>query len=659
MKGAKLARDWLVLGAESQLAASKDELIDVHTGFTTNSERWSALTEKLRSHTVLTRDDDPICQRLHHTHGLSSPDYWLLMMSAATELYPEAAAAASVLAEDERIQLITPVVSARLLRAGLELEFEEALRGSLPNGPLRRLGLLEAMDVIPGRPTTHQGLRLRAHELSALLSGGHEFGAPRALDVTHVTATDEPAYSTRSIVGAWELLDVRGLLGLRCTSTRAGRQFALDVASRGRQDALFVAIDDTLPELAELGRLHGGVVVLDFSAWPNEKPFPRGFVERAAQPLQRCIAIVPHQASTGELATLPVPAIGLEESHRIWTQFVPDAADANWLSERFRLGVEEVRLAIAEAQLRAMVEDNASLASRDQISCAVLSQGSRRMARSVTHLHSDVTVADLMVPRSVERKIHDIIGWYSTSARVNREYGLRNSASRDMGLACLFTGQAGTGKTFAAQCIANELGLNLYRVDLSQVVSKYIGETEKALAQVFEEAEAGHGVLLFDEADALFGKRTDVKDAHDRYANVEVGYLLQRMESFSGVAILTTNFRNNIDNAFARRLRFVVEFPVPDIEQRRRLWERALPSPSLCRKDLDPRIFIERFRLSGGHIQNIGLAAAHLAAATPDGLLGPEQLVIATYHELEKAGHTRSAAEFGPLACFLQTKDES
>ena len=281
------------------------------------------------------------------------------------------------------------------------------------------------------------------------------------------------------------------------------------------------------------------------------------------------------------------------------------------------------------------------------------------MGRTVTHLTSSVRLADLMVPPTLERKIRDIIAWHAAAARVESEYGLTNATSRGQGLACLFSGQPGTGKTFAAQCIANELGLNLYRIDLSQVVSKYIGETEKALSQVFDEAEAGHGVLLFDEADALFGKRTEVKDAHDRYANVEVGYLLQRVESFSGIAILTTNLRDNIDSAFARRLRFVVDFPVPDRDRREELWERSLPPAHLRKKDVNLGPFIERFRLSGGHIHNIGLAATHLAAATPDGLLGQAELVQATFRELEKAGLARSAAEFGPLAAWLPAKEAS
>ncbi len=231
--------------------------------------------------------------------------------------------------------------------------------------------------------------------------------------------------------------------------------------------------------------------------------------------------------------------------------------------------------------------------------------------------------------------------------------GAFREAVKSQGLTGLFSGPPGTGKTFAALCLANELGLNLYRIDLSQIVSKYIGETEKSLAKIFEEAEAGHGVLLFDEADALFGKRSEVKDAHDRYANIEVGYLLQRLEAFEGIAILATNMRSNMDAAFVRRLRFLLEFPMPDQAMRQRLWEQALPKPQYRAPDLDLTPFIERFRLSGGSIQNIALAGAHLAAASPKCRITTQHLVRSTYLELEKTGQSRSRGSFGPLAVYL------
>jgi SpoVK/Ycf46/Vps4 family AAA+-type ATPase len=178
----------------------------------------------------------------------------------------------------------------------------------------------------------------------------------------------------------------------------------------------------------------------------------------------------------------------------------------------------------------------------------------------------------------------------------------------------LFTGESGTGKTLAAEVIANDLGLDLYRIDLSSVVSKYIGETEKNLKQVFDAAEEGGVLLLFDEADALFGKRSEVRDSHDRYANIEVGYLLQRMEAYEGLAILTTNLKSSLDKAFQRRLRFIVNFPFPDVAQREAMWNRVFPSDTPT-KGLDARR-LAQLNVTGGNIRNIALNAGFLAASS-------------------------------------------
>jgi SpoVK/Ycf46/Vps4 family AAA+-type ATPase len=194
--------------------------------------------------------------------------------------------------------------------------------------------------------------------------------------------------------------------------------------------------------------------------------------------------------------------------------------------------------------------------------------------------------------------------------KVHEEWGF--AQSRGAGVAALFAGSSGTGKTMAAEAIAAELDLDLFRVDLSQVVSKYIGETEKNLSVIFDAAEAGGAVLLFDEADALFGKRTQVKDSHDRYANIEVSFLLQRMEAYRGLAVLTTNMKEAVDQAFLRRLRFVVEFPFPDARGRREIWQKVFPD-EVPKGALEPTL-LARLQIAGGNIRNIALGAAFLAA---------------------------------------------
>jgi SpoVK/Ycf46/Vps4 family AAA+-type ATPase len=198
--------------------------------------------------------------------------------------------------------------------------------------------------------------------------------------------------------------------------------------------------------------------------------------------------------------------------------------------------------------------------------------------------------------------------------RVHQTWGFASRGARGLGINALFAGPSGTGKTMAAEVLARELGLDLFRIDLSAVVSKYIGETEKNLRRVFDAAEGGGAVLLFDEADALFGKRSEVRDSHDRYANIEVSYLLQRMESYRGLSILTTNQKQAVDGAFLRRLRAIVNFPFPDAAQRAEIWRRVFPRETPT-EGLDLHR-LARLNLSGGHISNIALTAAVLAAET-------------------------------------------
>ena len=219
---------------------------------------------------------------------------------------------------------------------------------------------------------------------------------------------------------------------------------------------------------------------------------------------------------------------------------------------------------------------------------------------------------DLVLPAEQSGILRDIERHVRCRGVVYDCWGFAARSERGLGIAALFAGPSGTGKTLAAEVLAAALRLDLYRVDLSQVVSKYIGETEKNLRRVFDAAESGGAVLLFDEADALFGKRSEVKDSHDRYANIEVSYLLQRMENYGGLAILTTNMKEALDRAFLRRLRFVVQFPYPDPAERERIWRRIFPRPT----PLDALDYarLAQLNIPGGNIRNIALTAAFLAA---------------------------------------------
>jgi hypothetical protein len=274
------------------------------------------------------------------------------------------------------------------------------------------------------------------------------------------------------------------------------------------------------------------------------------------------------------------------------------------------------------------------------------------LARRVTPI---ATWDDIVLPPDSLAQLKDICHHARFRHVVFDDWGFDRKLSLGKGLSALFSGPPGTGKTMAAEVIANELGFDLYKIDLSSVVSKYIGETEKNLNRVFAESRDANVILLFDECDALFGKRTEVRDAHDRYANIEVAYLLQKMDEHDGLSILATNLRQNLDGAFTRRLTFTVEFPFPDEESRRHIWRAIWPSQLPRAPGLDLDFMASQFKLSGGGVKNVALSAAFLAAAAGAGEVRIEHLLRATRRELEKSGRSVSRAEFGRYGEALAT----
>ena len=243
---------------------------------------------------------------------------------------------------------------------------------------------------------------------------------------------------------------------------------------------------------------------------------------------------------------------------------------------------------------------------------------------------------DLVLPETQRQGLQDLVMHVRHQRLVYETWGFKAKSHRGLGISALFHGVSGTGKTMAAEVLANELDLDLFRIDLSQVVSKYIGETEKNLRRVFDAAEEGGAILLFDEADALFGKRTEVRDSHDRYANIEVSYLLQRMEAYRGLAILTTNLKGALDEAFQRRIRFIIAFPFPDAARRAEIWQQIYPSQTPT-EGLDVQK-LARLNVTGGNIRNIALNAAFLAAEAGDpvGMQHVLQAARREYVKMEK-----------------------
>jgi hypothetical protein len=250
---------------------------------------------------------------------------------------------------------------------------------------------------------------------------------------------------------------------------------------------------------------------------------------------------------------------------------------------------------------------------------------------------------DLVLPPEVIGTLRQLVAQVAQRTRVYEDWGFGERMNRGMGISALFAGESGTGKSMAAEVVARELRLDLYRIDLSAVVSKYIGETEKNLRRVFDAAEEGGAILLFDEADALFGKRSEVKDSHDRYANIEINYLLQRLEAYRGLAILTTNLKSALDRAFLRRLRFVADFPFPGVPERKQMWQQAFPPTAEVQQlDFDR---LARLSLTGGSIHNIALNAAFLAAHG-DEQIGMGRVLEAARSEFRKLERPINEADF-------------
>jgi hypothetical protein len=266
------------------------------------------------------------------------------------------------------------------------------------------------------------------------------------------------------------------------------------------------------------------------------------------------------------------------------------------------------------------------------------------MDQLAQRIDAKATWPRLVLPDAQKRLLRRITEQVHQRNRVYEEWGFREVMNRGLGINALFAGESGTGKTMAAEVIANELHLDLYRIDLSAVVNKYIGETEKNLRRVFDAAEESGAILFFDEADALFGKRSEVKDSHDRYANIEINYLLQRMESYRGLAILATNMKSALDKAFMRRLRFIVEFPFPAAAERKEIWQKVFPAETPLADPLDYD-FLARLNLSGGSIHNVALNAA-FQAAQAGGPVIMTQLLDAARIEFEKLERPVKASEF-------------
>ena len=402
------------------------------------------------------------------------------------------------------------------------------------------------------------------------------------------------------------------------------------------------AARDRLVLVERTALLAGGAILWERADGPPADLW-RGLPFRA--PLQvfsveRPIGFSP---STPPIRTVFLPAPSARERRQLWRAALPpELADAErtaaLLADRFLLTPGDIVRLVAIA----------GSAGNDELwqACRGLSRGGLHGLAAV--LPCPYRWDDLVAPEDLHAALREITAQVSHRVQVYDEWGFGEKRPMGRGVTALFCGVSGTGKTMAAQVLAAELGVALFRIDLAGVVSKYIGETEKNLRVVFDEGERLNAALFFDECDALFGKRTEVKDAHDRYANIEVNYLLQRMESYEGLAILATNRKGDLDAAFTRRLRFIVEFPRPNVVERRAIWQRSLPAQTPAGAPLlgaiDWERLAQRLDLTGAEIKNIALYAAFLACHE-GGLIEMRHLARGARRESAKLGRDLSGGE--------------
>jgi ATPase family associated with various cellular activities (AAA) len=530
-----------------------------------------------------------------------------------------------------------------------------------PSAPLRYWRLIRVDDTASSLTAARLVIEERILHFLSGLDDPDEALRDRSIEAQAGVLTPSQQITADRIVRAWADADAadrdrplailtgpdpatRRLIALGCCSLLQAEPLILPLAAFGpvgpetvqlirlceRESLLsdrvtIIEVEDDSPEdrsQALLSALIGGFRAAFFLSLPNRRPIPqRPVLTVDVKPTP------PAEQRAIWHDTLDVPPgrdPGLDQAiERIAAQFSLDLA-----------GIQSVTaLALSGAEPPDLGE-RLWLACRDH--------ARPRLDDLAQHIETTATWDDLILPAPQKETLRTIALQVRHRPLVYERWGFEKPGGRGLGLTVLFSGSSGTGKTTAAEVLARSLSLDLYRVDLSAMVSKYIGETEKNLRRVFDAAEAAGAVLLFDEADALFGKRSEVKDSHDRFANIEVSYLLQRMETYRGLAILTTNQKEALDRAFLRRLRFIVDFPFPDSALRSQIWRRILPDQA-PRRGIDPDR-LAQLNVAGGNIHNIALCAAFLAAEA-GGPIAMSHLLEAARAEHEKLGRQITDAE--------------
>jgi hypothetical protein len=599
--------------------------------------------------------------------ALDDLDREVLALCAAPELSPRYGRLLAYLHDDVTRKLASPRLVARLL-ADEQRPRDAILARFAHDAPLRRRGAIRLLDGDAPGPLADRLVKV-PDRLAALLLGARLDAPAGDGRLRRVELPPQLATVLAHGAQAATVAQLRGLLAgeSRLPLLLAGPDAPLLLAAALERGVLLLGVealadeelfaDATLAarvegrrlcfdQLEQLGPADGARAALALAALP-ERALLCAASRDAALRLEEHTVIVLESA-------LP----GFAERVELW-RALSGEQDVHEVAAKFRLCAGQIATACEVARLNAAARAAAAAPEGGEVSGEDLHAGARqasstRLAELATRLAPGFTWDDLVLPPRQLELLRSISAYLRHRDLVLSEWGYERAVARTQGLKVLFAGESGTGKTMAAQVLAHGLGLELFRIDLATIVSKYIGETEKNLDRIFAAAEGSNAILFFDEADALFGKRSEVSDAHDRYANIEVAYLLQKMESYPGAVMLATNFRRNIDDAFLRRLDFVIDFPFPEPEDRIRIWRRLLPETAPLAPDLDLEFLANQFKLSGGAIRNCSLAAAFLAA-DDGGTITMEHLVRAVAVEYGKLGRLTLESDFERFHTTIQT----
>jgi len=596
----------LVRDAVEGVAASDPSPLDPFRGLYVSDEQALRLAREQEAEELDARLDEA-GNRL----GLGELERRVLAACAAPELSPRYGRLYAYLHDDVTRKLASPRLAARLL--GEEAAVLECFAG---DAPLRASGALRLLDAGGPIPLAERQVKT-ADRLAAFLLGHALHEPPRD---GHLRLLDVPAYDpgrSETVAELRRLFAVDSRLPVVVAGPDAASLLSvalerplvvLDVARAVEPDALLDA--ELTAALAGAQLCFDGLDRLD----PGERIRVQSAL--GARPARGVVCAAARETAvalgdtTALVVEVPMPA--LAERREVWAALT-GAEEVGEVAAKFRLSVGQI-VDGAEAARLAAASRGGDTPGRADLDLGARQASSTRIGELATRLEPAFGWDDLVLPERQCEVLTSISSYLRHRDLVLSEWGYERAVARDQGLKVLFAGESGTGKTMAGQVLARDLGLELFRIDLATIVSKYIGETEKNLDRIFDAADGSNAILFFDEADALFGKRSEVRDSHDRYANIEVAYLLQKMESYAGAVILATNFRQNLDEAFLRRLDFVIDFPFPESDDRARIWQLLLPDAAPLDADIDVPFLAGQFKLSGGSIRNVSLAAAFLAA---------------------------------------------